>query len=63
MRNHEFYTDYHDQFEYFSNAEIERVRKQSEKTIRHDWKILTPLMSDGIFLTIGAVSSLAIRPE
>ncbi len=30
------YTDYHDQFEYFGSTEIERIRKQGEKTIRHD---------------------------
>jgi hypothetical protein len=30
---------YHDHFEYFGNTEIERVRKQGEKTIRHDWII------------------------
>ena len=39
MRKHELYTDYHDQFEYFGNTEIERIRKQGEKTIRHDWII------------------------
>ena len=39
MRKHELYTDYHDQFEYFGNTEIERTRKQGEKTIRHDWII------------------------
>jgi len=39
MRKHELYTDYHDQFEYFGNTEIERIRKQREKTIRHDWII------------------------
>ena len=33
------YIDYHDQFEYFGNTEIERIRKQGEKTIRHDWII------------------------
>ena len=37
MRKHELYTDYCDQFEYFGNTEIERIRKQGEKTIRHDW--------------------------
>ena len=39
MRKHEFYTDYHDHFEYFGKTEIERIRKQGEKTIRHDWII------------------------
>jgi hypothetical protein len=38
MRKHELYTNYHDQFEYFGNTEIERIRKQGE-TIRHDWII------------------------
>ena len=37
MRKHELYTDYHDHFEYFGNTEIERIRIQGEKTIRHDW--------------------------
>ncbi len=36
MRKHELYTDYQDHFEYFGNTEIERIRKKSEKTIRHD---------------------------
>jgi hypothetical protein len=39
MRKHELHTDYHDHFEYFGNTEIERIRKQGEKTIRHDWII------------------------
>ena len=39
MRKHELYTDYHDHFEYFGNTEIERIRKQDEKTIRHNWII------------------------
>ena len=39
MRKHELHTDYHDQFEYFGNTEIERIRKQVNKTIRHDWII------------------------
>ena len=39
MRKHELYTEYHDHFEYFGNTEIERIRKQGEKTIRHDWII------------------------
>ena len=39
MRKHEMYTEYHDHFEYFGNTEIERIRKQGEKTIRHDWII------------------------
>ena len=36
MRKHELYTGYHDHFEYFGNTEIERIRKQGEKTIQHD---------------------------
>ena len=39
MRTQEIYTDYHDHYEYFGNTEIERIRKQGEKTIRHDWII------------------------
>lgn len=39
MRKNELYSDYHDFFEYFGNTEIERVRKQGDKTIRHDWII------------------------
>jgi hypothetical protein len=39
MRKQEQHTDYHDHFEYFGNTEIERIRKQGEKTIRHDWII------------------------
>ena len=39
MRIQENYTDYHDHFEYFGNTEIERIRKQGNKTIRHDWII------------------------
>lgn len=39
MRKHELHTDYQDHFEYFGNTEIERIRKQGEKTIRHDWII------------------------
>ncbi len=42
MRKHELYTNYHDQFEYFGNTEIERIRKQGEKTIRHDWILTSP---------------------
>jgi len=26
-------------FEYLGNTEIERIRKQGEKTLRHDWII------------------------
>jgi len=37
MRTQEIYAGYHDHFEYFGNTEIERIRKQGEKTIRHDW--------------------------
>ena len=36
MRKQEQHTDYHGHFEYFGNTEIERIRKQGEKTIRHD---------------------------
>jgi len=39
MRKHELYTDYHVHFEYSGNTEIERIRKQGEKTLRHDWII------------------------
>jgi hypothetical protein len=39
MRKNELYTDYHEFYEYFGNTEIERIRKQGEKTIRHDWII------------------------
>ena len=39
MRTRDICTDYHDHFEYFGNTEIERIRKQGEKTIRHDWII------------------------
>jgi hypothetical protein len=28
---------YNDFAEYFGNTEIERIRKQGKKTIRHDW--------------------------
>ena len=37
MRKNTLYTDYHEFYEYFGNTEIERIRKQGEKTIRHDW--------------------------
>ncbi len=37
MRKHEVYTGCHDFFEYFGNTEIEWIRKQGNKTIRHDW--------------------------
>jgi hypothetical protein len=39
MRKNELYTDYHDFYEYFGNTEIERIRRQGDKTIRHDWLI------------------------
>ena len=39
MRKNELHTEYHDFYEYFGNTEIERIRKQGEKTIRHDWLI------------------------
>ena len=41
MRKHELYTEYHDYFEYFGNTEIERIRKQGEKTISEQ-SLLTP---------------------
>ena len=44
MRKHELYPDYHDQFEYFDNTEIERTPKQGEKTIRHDWIIFNTVV-------------------
>ena len=37
MRKHELYTDYNDQFEYFGITEIERIRIQGERVIKHDW--------------------------
>lgn len=37
MRKHELYTDYHGHFEHFGNTEIERLRKQGEKTLQHGW--------------------------
>jgi len=43
MRKHELYTDYHDHFEYFGNTEIERIRKQGDKIIRHDWIIFNTI--------------------
>ena len=39
MRKHELTTDYNDHFEYFGNTEIERIRMQGEKVIKHDWII------------------------
>ena len=39
MRTQEIATDYHDHFEYFRNKEIERIRKQDELVIKHDWII------------------------
>jgi len=39
IRKHVRTTDYHVLFEYSGNTEIERIRKQGEKTIRHDWII------------------------
>ena len=36
MRKHELHTDYQDHLEYFRNTGIERIRKQGEKTTRHD---------------------------
>ena len=56
MRKHELYTDYQDHFVYFGNTEIEWIRKQGEKTIRHDWIILTLLMRPWNFSMIVAVS-------
>jgi hypothetical protein len=37
MITQEIYTDYQDHFEYFGNTEIERIRMQGEKVIKHDW--------------------------
>jgi hypothetical protein len=39
MRKNELHTEYHDFYEYFGNTEIERIRKQGDNTIRHDWLI------------------------
>lgn len=36
MSKHAPHTDYQDHLEYFRNTEIERIRKQGEKTTRHD---------------------------
>ncbi|NNK85162.1 MAG: hypothetical protein HKO91_06395 [Desulfobacterales bacterium] len=57
MRKHELYTDYQDYFEYFGNTEIERIRKQGEKTIRHDWIIFDSVDEAMEFSMISAVSS------
>ena len=43
MRTQEIYTDYHDHYEYFGNTEIERIRKQGEKIIPHDWIIFNTI--------------------
>ena len=58
MRKHELFTDYHDHFEYFGNTEIERIRKQGEKTIRHDWKIFHPcfILKKGNMVSLSAYS-------
>ena len=37
MKKSEFYSNYHDCFEYHGNTEIERIRKKAGKTIRRDW--------------------------
>ena len=37
MRKNEPYTYYLYQFEYFGNTEIERIRMQGEKIIKHGW--------------------------
>ena len=37
MRTYEINTDYHDQFEYFENTEIKRIRMRGERVIKHDW--------------------------
>jgi hypothetical protein len=63
MRKHELYTDYHDHFEYFGNTEIERIRIQGEKTIRHDWIIFDTLMKQWNISTIVAESSWGIMFE
>jgi len=37
MRTQEISREYQDHFEYFGNTEIEPIRMQGEKVIRHDW--------------------------
>jgi len=39
MRKNELCTDYHDFYEYFGNTEIERIRRQGDKTIGREWLI------------------------
>ena len=39
MRKHEFTRDYHDDFEYFGNTEIARIRRRAGRTLRRDWII------------------------
>ena len=39
MGTEEINTDYHDHFEYFGNTEIEHIRMQGERVIKHDWII------------------------
>jgi hypothetical protein len=63
MRKHQLYTDYQDYFEYFGNTEIERIRKQGEKTIRHDWIIFDSVDEAMEFSMIDAVSSWATTPR
>lgn len=37
MKGQEIYADYQDRFEYFGNTEIERIRMQGKRVIKHDW--------------------------
>ena len=60
MRKNELYTDYHDFYEYFGNTEIERVCKQGEKTIRHDWINFDTVDEAMDFSTITAANLWAI---
>ena len=63
MRTQEIYTDYSDHFEYFGNTEIERIRMQGEKIIKHDWINFDTVDERWNFSMIGAVNSLGIMPE
>ena len=37
MTKHEFYSDYHESFEYHGNTAVEITRKQGGITIKRDW--------------------------
>jgi hypothetical protein len=37
MKKYESYPTHYDDFEYFGNTEIVRVRKQYGRTVRKDW--------------------------